>query len=127
MRLVLSTLCSLILSSVAVSFMVLASLNQGVWRDFHDTFLFVATVLPFVVGFSAVGLFVLMPLAMLLIRRGLSFSQALPIFTIVGAGLGYLMLLWLPLSSWLGAVAGGVTGAIWAVANRRIFPSAIRT
>ncbi len=128
MRLILRTLGGLTLSSVAISLMVLATWNGSDWHGVRDTSLSVAVLLPFVAGFSAIGLFVLMPLAILLIRRRTSFTQSLLAFVIVGAGLGWLMLFWLPViaATWLGAVAGAVTAAIWVAANRSFFRRATR-
>ena len=122
MRLVLRTFGSMILSSIAVSTLVLAVLSAGHWYGFRDAFVTIAISFQFVIGFSALGLFVLMPLVMLLNRRGVFFRQALLTLTIVGAVIGWLMLLLLPfVSAWLGAIAGAVTAALWVVTNRGVF------
>jgi hypothetical protein len=103
--------------------MVLVTWNGLDWHGVRDALLTIAVLLPFVAGFSAIGLFVLMPLAILLIRHQAPFTQSLLAFVIVGAGLGWLMLFWLPLitATWLGAVAGAITAAIWVAANRGFF------
>src|SRR6476619_5099366 len=128
MRLVLRTLGSLAISSAVMSLVTLAVLNGWDWRGPSDTLVFVATVFPFVVCCSALGLLVLMPLARLLARWGASFAQALLTLPIFGAGPGWLMIYSFPLvSASLGAIAGALTAATWTLANRDNFRSAART
>ena len=122
MQVVFRTVGSLTLSCIAISLMVLAVLSDGHWYGMRDAFATGAVLLPFVVGFSAIGLFALMPLVRLLNRSRAPFPQALSTLTIVGAALGWLMLFLLPfVSAWVGAVAGAVTAALWAVTNRSVF------
>jgi hypothetical protein len=102
--------------------MVLAVWSDGHWSGLRDAFLTVAVLFPFVVGFSAIGLFALMPLVRLFNRRGVPAPQALSALAIVGAGLGCLLLFLLPfVSAWLGAVAGALTVALWAFTNPGVF------
>lgn len=128
MRLILKTLGGLIVSSIIIALMLLATSNGMDWQGPRDTLTSVVVFFPFVAGFSALGLFILMPLAMLLARRKASIPLSLLTLVFTGSVLGWLMLLLMPFiaASWLGAVAGAITAAVWVTANRSFFWREIR-
>lgn len=128
MRLILKTLGGLIVSSIVITLMLLATWNGMDWQGPRDTLTSVVVFFPFVAGFSGLGLFVLMPLAMLLIQYKASILLSLLALVFAGSVLGWLMLLLMPIiaASWLGAVAGAITSAVWVTANRSFFWHEIR-
>ena len=74
-----------------------------------------------VLGFSALGLCLLLPIAWLLQKQRVPSGIALAVLLICGAILGWLLLAWVPKNSWIGALAGVATAAIWFAFNRREF------
>jgi hypothetical protein len=125
MRLVSRTLSSLALSSIAITLTILvtASLGSGSWHTSRGDLQFVALLLVTVVGYSALGLLLLMPLALLLVRRRVSLAIAIASLNIAGASLGLLMLSWVP-RTWIGAIAGAATVTLWVIFNRQLFQPA---
>ena len=88
-----------------------------------------ATMLLFVVvlGFSAIGLFLLLPLAILLIRRRARFQNSILTLAIAAVPLGYILLaLIADQNRWVGSAAGALTVASWSILNRELFPSAVK-
>lgn len=128
MRLVTRTLSSLALSSVAITLilLVIPSSGAGTWRTSWGDLRFAALLLVTVVGYSALGLLLLMPLALLLVRRRVSLTMAIASLIVAGASLGLLMLSWVPRNNWVGAIAGAATVTLWAMFNRQLFQPATR-
>lgn len=68
--------------------------------------------------FSALGLLLLQPIVRLIQKRRLPFGLALATLTAAGAVVGWIFLLWMSKSAWIGAAAGAATAAIWFIFNR---------
>lgn len=80
-----------------------------------------------VLGFSALGLFLLLPLAILLIRRRARFQISIVTLAIAAVPLGYILIALIAVDNrWVGSVAGALTAASWAFVNRELFPSGVK-
>jgi hypothetical protein len=80
-----------------------------------------------VLGFSALGLFLLLPLAILLVRRRVRFQISIVTLAIAAVPLGYIVIALIAVDNrWVGSVAGALTASSWTFLNRELFPSGVK-
>jgi hypothetical protein len=111
------TLISLSVSSAAISVALLGLVRLGPPINGSDMVGTLLLTFVIVLGFSALGMLLLLPVAWLLTRSALSPPVAIGALLLAAAALGWLLLAWVPENSWIGGVAGAITAAIWCAFN----------
>lgn len=115
----LKSVASLLISTAVITTgVVVVELSSEPHLAGSDIFGAAMMLFLIVLGFSALGLFLLLPLAILLIRNRATYDTSTVALAILAAPIGYILLACVAdQNRWVGGVAGAITMLSWSMLN----------